>query len=649
IILLLALPVLAQDEEPPPPLAFAETEPLTANLADLQEEPLPVEVLNNTTRPLALQVQVTGLEFEDLDEDPLPLDAVLTYSTTVTVPQAAETVVALGAISPTEVHTGTYGGYLILVEADSDTVLRRELEIVVGEEAAAAPEPLVESLTVRAYRKPFSRSYWLTGPYLPLEGAGDLDPEKPLGFLVGDAGGVAAVKGSPIEDLGADAAHQPGLRLSFEGLETPGTYEGEIDLAPKDEEAGAVSLTVEATDIFLFPAIALGVGVLLAVIIQRWIGGGREIWEFQERLARIGPDGGQDFRSAQKAYKEAFDKLGLAHHFPFYAITTDLGKRQDALEEELVALNRPLVLDRESEAYTSFVAGLEFLEEQVEAWGQFAATLDAFQVALEQAEVAIDKAERPPLPEEDEYPRFYQEAESLPPEDEELSLETFQTLRAHMTEMTQLAGSWGDLEESVQLWRRFADSLALRERLMTDEDRKRLNDARNTLSEAWVELWRVPDLAALKSRSTEADILLAEKVLSGLARYRLLRERIHKGYLEEAWRGGGDEETADEVAEEGALLPQALSALLGALSLFDIRRPPVTDAELAEIARQVRKRRDTAIFVLAVVAAIFTGLTAQYFGQTFGTWGDYVGALLWGVGTKAALEGVSATLEKFLT
>jgi hypothetical protein len=65
-------------------------------------------------------------------------------------------------------------------------------------------------------------------------------------------------------------------------------------------------------------------------------------------------------------------------------------------------------------------------------------------------------------------------------------------------------------------------------------------------------------------------------------------------------------------------------------------KPPPTDKMIKHL-RSEGRRRELILLALGFVIALFTALKALYMGKAWGTWIDYVDALLWALTTSAAL------------
>jgi hypothetical protein len=53
-------------------------------------------------------------------------------------------------------------------------------------------------------------------------------------------------------------------------------------------------------------------------------------------------------------------------------------------------------------------------------------------------------------------------------------------------------------------------------------------------------------------------------------------------------------------------------------------------------------------FVIAVVAALLTGLSQYYFDKPFGSLADYLKVFLWGIGSKMIVDAASLGLDKIV-
>ncbi|GEM_PF-3367184 len=635
LVSLLWATIPARAFEPPPAIQFADEA-----AAEVEwPEAIRFEVLNNTTEPLQLSLQFSGFETED-GEKTLEIEE---YLQAFDLQRQFD--LPASGILPFEIpldpdktpETGVYTGTLIVSEATHDIVIRKTVELTVpdpDEKEAALLTPGVSALTVTVYRFfPFvfirqdlscSRSC-----YLPIEKiTGEITESRQIGYISSDTGGVIRVSVD-----GYSEGKGARLKLDFpDSLSRVGKYSGKLDLLPADEKAGDVTLTVNVTDFILWPILVLLAGIALAAWGQHYTGVHRKIAVLIERHGKA---------------QEKFN--ALPNSIRNYSISSDLNKKFDGLMKTLVGLDKAY-FDKfdEEKKYTDAVAELETLEAQVDAWETFEAKLTAIKDSLNKLKPVVDTAEHPPaeaLPDPDlQHPLFYTTANGLL-EGKAITLDEFTKLRADVEGATKLAGEWEELEGLAQWSRGRITVLREKYQSMTEKERERLDEAHQSVNSAWFDLWLAKNEEQMTASGARSEILIAKDTVWRLShRFGAPTPEPPPPTMIRVFAYVPGMNLV-ETPEAGEVRPVKHYAFIRVphqeISLDQL---PAEPEKRVVYARQVIHRGDKSILYIAIVTALVTGLAAVYFPKNFGTLADYLGALIWGGATKAALEGLNAAL-----
>jgi hypothetical protein len=555
------------------------------------------------------------------------------------LPQSGIRPVELPINAGKALEAGTYTGTLIVSEATHNIVIRKAVNLTIPDpsaEEAALLTPGVSTLTVTVYRL-WPLAFVNQGLscarhcYLPIEKiTGEITGSKQIGYLSSDTGGVMHVS---VDEYSEEKGAR--LKLDFAGdLSRVGKYSGKLDFLPANKEAGDVTLTVNVTDIILWPVLVLLAGIALAVWAQHYTGVHRKVVVLVERHA-----------NAQKKFE------GLPQSIHGYKISASLTEKFDGLLETLRGLDKAY-FDKfdEEQKYTNAVAELETLEAQVDAWEKFDAELTALRAALDKLKPVVDIAERPSaeaLPDPDlVHPVFFTTASSLL-EGKAITLDEFTKLRADVEGATKLAGEWEELERLAQWSRGRITVLRENYETMTEKEKERLDEAHQSVNSAWFDLWLAKNEEQITASGARSEILIAKDTVWRLSHRfgaptpeppppTMIRvfAYIPGMNLVEPPETAGEAQPVKHYAFMRIPLPE--------ISLDQL---PAEPEKRAVFARQAIHRGDKSILYIAIVTALVTGLTTVYFPKNFGTLPDYLTTLIWGAGTKAALEGLSAALN----
>ncbi|MEA2310063.1 MAG: hypothetical protein QOE28_31 [Solirubrobacteraceae bacterium] len=638
--------------EPQAPLSFGRA----AYTWTVKEFPgkLAVEVVNETgadiTDPV---VEVSSSRLTDSNGASVTAADVISRTLdTTTVPSAGSVIAELRMRR--KLPPGTYSARLSAGRSGSGPVAHATVSIVFPG-AKAPPEPFSDKQTVQAVRWiPFwDRTVQVRGSWIPLHAEPDVEITSPakldledgtlLGALAGDQGGVAAVRS--IDDVKKLPSRVPGVQFEAAGFDGPGKYTGTLDLLPDDEKAGTVEMTIVTKDAVIWPIIALGLGIGIALRVVRWRNVTRRVIVWERRI-----------RAAEEAYAAAEKRMELEKGAPSWATyrVSDFAVRA---EETKTALREA----RQSSATSVAKDREQRVEDGLTAMRAATADLDSVRDTARALDAALKRADLTPvegLPGAEE-PAWAVAARALlngasVPDAE---------LRARLTEMQVttefLTGPWKELRERVG-------------RDATKIERAKPK-ARRKFEAAWQELWDNSELdadrlealahAAEKARAKAVGVLatarrrarrvtgadaalpsqrfiearVAAAATGGPGLRMRLRFRVPIDLLAGVFVGGAAllGNTPNKVAAIAFVLAAA-GAEAVAYGIRWVR---------GQFARDELRLGDTVVVALAVVVAIVTGLTALYFGKTFGTPSDYLTAALWGLSTAGAVSGIAEVLQ----
>ncbi len=598
--------------------SFTQTEPIVLVLNANSEKRIELTAPDMLTHNLKLQLSDFGLR--DAGGKSVATPLVLKVEP-LSAPLEGSLQVLIRVVSMPTLKPGLYVGSLVVEDDKASKVclLRKQVQLVVPDVS-----PLVDKVTLHVYRLiPFAPLWWCYECVIPLKNAVDakataLHQETPLGGVQNEQGGTAAVFWDSKKSILAESV--PELPLLVRDLKYAGKYDGQLKFDPATDKTGTVSLTLDASDIPLWPILVIGLSVYLALRVQRYINVLRVIWGLQEREAALG----KAFTDSQ----QSFDESARGELYATYTIADDLNNKREGLRKKITDLQNAstLTLDPASAAYTSMLDDFKLLQDAIAAWSTFADELSALKSALgTQSDVGVpppgSTSKTPTLLET--YGKFLI--------GKKLTLDGFSATRKDVLQAPTSAQLWFALKSRIDKDASWVMSLQEHTDAMTDDQRNRLKTAGENLQVVAAEVWDADSTDKLGALTSEGgDVSLGEQALRTLA-------------VEIGIQTSGPDDTTP-----------MMSALMahGALSLLsDALTPPpaVTAVPLDDAARErfyagAIRSWDGFLTVLAFIVAVLTGLNQYYFGKPFGTLKDYVGILVWALGTKVTVDIVSASL-----
>lgn len=615
--LLLILPTSVAAEGNPP-FAFSDETPLVVDW----EKGSSFTVLNYTDEELSLDVSISELGFKDAQTEMLVgNDSVLGFLEEIKVPAERFLSVDIDIIN-NKIKAGTYTGFITLAGTVGEEfhVAHREISITVPSSKATF-EPGSATWSMRAIR-------WFpinTEPQcrhqceIPLIVDGEEDPDLGsalLGVLSGDNGGSASVFWGGWEK---DDEFQP-LVLSYDPPYMPGTYSGDIDILPKDEDKGNISLTLNVTDFFLWPILVLMLGTILGVLTKQFVERRWFMFEFLERATKIKEDFQKGQNSANETFRITLDCQNTEGPCG-YSLSESLNEEVNNLKETILAIGRGFFKpsDEAEDSFTNIRTMLETLEALPESW-------KAFAEELKKLKTARNKFQMP-------WPRIVDHADVLLLKSGKKALEykDLEAKREEVRSCTRWLKKWPDLEKRVKKAMTMAEAIKDCGQVPPGKADETLDVALRKLQEIMSELLEPGTPEDFEARNVETDLIDAEAMVWGLAYY-LPKDSIDQLVT-------GDRSMAKDLFESrkdlagmrrGQEPPSAVQPTRRGLEWLTLLS--------SELLDQMQASSEWLFGGLGFFMALVTGLSALYLGQNFGTWKDYATALTWGFGTQVALE-----------
>lgn len=452
-------------------------------------------------------------------------------------------------------------------------------------------------------------------PYLPGPAP---PPSGPVAALVipGKAGGSIRVAREPTD---------AGVRLSIVGPVSPGTYQDKVTLSPGSE----IDLTVQVTDSVLWPVVALGLGVLLALAVQQEVGVLRRVVPVQRRA--------EEHRARFLRALEAARTRSPHRNRALDALKTDWLRGHGRVVDTLRALSRSaLTLDAKDPDYVGALKELERLDAVTDGLPELTKLLDELGEKLHALELGVPVTAGPLGLDADGaaihifQPAFINEARHTYVDQLELRVQGFGDTLEAIRRCIAMTESWPKFVDEMRRRQALVRTIGSFESEMNDADLKTLQEARQLVELVRWQLWHATDPEDLRKRGYAErwnDLDLAVGRLSGWISRVPPREF--------------------EVPREAAfaLFQPAVSAwrVLGV-------RPP-TELERAIVSAGVLRAREAAGYTLVsfvvLAALLFAGLQALYVGRPFGTPIDYLAALFWGSSAKIGFDVGSSALASF--
>ncbi len=561
---------------------------------------------DNTPRKIALDITELSLPGQAI---PLTLDREKTVTLDPFKLQRFKLVIPNN--QKFKLQPGTYSAVLTLQDRDGKfATLNVPVQVTIP-----GIQPAVAKATLIAVRNiPFT-TCWRGSLIVPLRfpsAASELpDTELKQGFIRKETGGLATVSWSEIgQQNGASCC----AKLAVDSLPSAGRYEGEVNFGGAQDKNSTLALSVIAKDCVVWPILITALGILLAWIVNRYVGVLRITWTLRKQEAELG----QAFGESQAK----FENQAKGRSFEGYSIDEDVRKKRETLRTQLSNLEQKWTTSLQGDSdYLNAVAALQSLQTAIAQWAQFAPALKLLEDALNQAKSEVDPGLV--LPRAVTEPALFSIVQGL--------------LQGSPLSIADLATKLQDIHDklvTLETWRESNREAKAATSSLRDVRREQLdlnqtslaNQAEQHLVTSWQHLWG-DDAEALKSVSSAGgDLDNAKAELAQITAE--LQGAPHVYGVAAFFR-------VPASLLEGLVVPTAVSTL------------PASDTQRAQLLHQSISLGDTASTLFAFVIALLTGLSLKYYGQPFGTIEDYAGLFLWAAGTKAALDIITSIVGKF--
>lgn len=571
-------------------------------------------ILNNTTRPLSLTLAIV----DSASESAPSLSSITEIQPKLLlVPPAGSGTVKIRVQPSDSLKPGRLlTGYVVAFEDSSNTVIRRVLQFAVPAKETTRPKTELTSLagamTTNVYYYPWralQRVALLEEP-LPLTSAfkaQEVDQvfnhDKTVGRLTAVNGETALVQYRAAQE--GLPGGTTGLILGFRSMGHAGTYTGSLGVMGPEKKL--VTLTVISKHYWIFPALAIAMGLLLYYLMQSYLNVVRKVWGLQEREAVM--------EDAFSKADEAFALEAKGKTYASYSISTDFERQSKDLLSGISRLKYKnfLRLDESSDEYKRVTKTLAELETVTVDWELFAATrLARLQTSLETARQSFAVVPVELLLEGRKEPALVTAAAGVLNGETQITIDAFKRLSVRIDDLLPRIQAWGNLSSRAEkVWRDLREMIATPTSPPKDAyDLAQLKEFHGTTFNIWRKLWveETFDPKSLEEQLSELENEVA---------------------------------AAKSALPMGALVPSFTAT--AAISADGIAESAIARAE--QIARK-RLSLDLLYLALIVSVALYSGLVVNYFKVPFGTARDYLDVFVWGFGTKPLIDMVAAGIGK---
>jgi hypothetical protein len=591
-----------------------------------------VKLLNNTPKGLTPNLLLSALKSA---EPPRTVEArIVSFERTPELPAGGEISVAFKIASTEKIAGGQYSGQLTAYTTNPDTVVRVPVTLVAGTKGTVSPKPLVAKQTMQAVRWiPFvDETVAVRDPWIPLSSDVKADLKASdlaladgtiLGGVAGDDRGVASIEFvGEVKEL---PDHVAGIKINAFGLNGPGKYVGKIDLLPDDATAGEVDFTVVAKDSILWVLICLVAGIALALWFRHWRGVARPVIRMGQAEAGLR----RRYRSALRSFKSK------AKRQPWrgYTTTGDFHSVAKELRASLDRIAKHGFDQMDADEAKQARAKLASLDEHVKAWAGFDKELADLKRSLDEVDELGSPAGLLPAGASEE-PAFSREGRTLL-HGAKLTIEEFSEVKKRVASATKLAKEWPKLHDTVAIYAKRLKELEEHEDELDRDEIEAFHQARTQFVGAWTLMWEAESPEDAQDPDLEDRLLTAESQIAGLMSS--LRE---PGKPAREWLAGAVFIDVPSDLQLESILPPITAG--GALE-----EAPSDPARREEFFKAAIRTGDRWQVSFAAVVALFTGLTALYWGKTWGTPVDYLTAFLWGLTTTAAIDLLAEAIRTY--
>ena len=188
-----------------------------------------------------------------------------------------------------------------------------------------------------------------------------------------------------------------------------------------------------------------------------------------------------------------------------------------------------------------------------------------------------------------------------------------------------------------EVWARLLAQLAARDGGFPEEDKKRLAQVLTKLVEVRMELLDASNASDIEQLGTSRDLDIAYQGLADLgSRYGVWvpPAEANPAEVEVGWQALD--------LNELLLAQMDLTGPIDSVEMWIAQAADLTvrAAESVDIRKTLRWLADVGALIIAIVVGIVAGLSAFYFGKTFGTTEDYLTVILVGAASQVLVKGI---------
>jgi hypothetical protein len=527
------------------------------------------------------------------------------------IPARSVVVIRLAVSSDAAPTPGEYSGFLIVTGKGCGA--QRQVLLTVQPPHEPALRLIAWSWTIAAVRLwPYPVKHRVpidfeSSAFVPLEDPVDTAAIRARGAVLATA--LSSPDGASMTAHWNDSvmAVSPGaaaLPLTFTGEWRPGDYSGAVDILGTGPD-GRVQLRLRVTDWWPYPVVTIFVGVLLAYVCRRWIGVRRPYLLLKRKVLSVE----RAFDESQRAFDQAL-RRGYGPDFSkgiAWSVTDDFHAR---LRSTDALLNEFATLDPDDAALGEVRKRLGELEDAVRAWQGIGDALTVL-ANLRSDVLGLEAMLTVSLP-----PGGAWRPQILGPID--------QVSVGRVVTIPDLADGRDEIQRAtffVSDWRREVDSVS---------------ELRHWTEEA-VSIPGVDPQALAAATLCVAAAASALYDLSKREELQTLEGEITKCRT-----------TVRDVFPKNAVVEPIARAAATPIRVAPRKRAPKQlGRRILAISRYV-SLSDKVILAVSLVVATVTGLEALYVGKSFGTWPDYLTALLWGFGTKIGVEALTTAFGRIV-
>lgn len=638
-------------------LAFEDKSDLTLTWERAKTE-VNVNVCNDGNAQLqSLQAVLRGFNF--LENKILVADEEVLKAPAIASALDAEkcTSVTIRATGESIPDPGKYEGVLVVSAVKGDgTTERISLNVTVE---VAPVESALEKIVLTATRYGFlSRAVRLDNRYLPLQSTGNEEMPTPaskdtLIGLIDNEGrlGRVYVDGPVKSEVGVDL-----LPVRIDDLDV-GTYSGKLDVAGTGDAKQAIPIEVKVTDHigWAIGAIALGLVIAVLSLLQT------QRWRYRSQLEQRGHQLEQSYQEAESVFRHKYGKSEFSAYKPNYK---GIERYHEDFEKALKTYCRNTwFFETEGKDFKELVKTLEAAEKDAKVFGElgldgkletgespFGNSLEKLREDLKEFEDFV----REQFPEHDN-PDLVSYARHLL-QGCDLDVGEAQKTKDKADEYVKMIKDWRDMakkHQRYQLW-----GVRLSKKIPANElrDRAVLRRARAKVVEAKYEMWDAKDAVTLNDLGASKDLKRAYTQLAYLGstynEWRPERPEVEDQlpdwtlYSDVSKRVAGKKLEWEPDQQWGLLGDTFARAEPEDSVVQELFAVSISPEMAASIAKTVRRLGDVFVLFTGAAVAILLGLNQLYFDKTFGTWQDYLSAILIGVSTPTLLTVLTDSIKQ---